>query len=46
LTSRISTGDFSTSLPSIARFFNNVIYFSVVVFRSELFFFRLSYFTR
>jgi hypothetical protein len=42
LAPRISIDDFLTSLPSIARFFSNVIGFSIVEFRSELFFFRPS----
>jgi hypothetical protein len=39
LAPRISIDDFPTSLPSIARFFSNVISFSIIEFRSKLFFF-------
>ena len=46
LAPRISIDNFPTSLPSIAGFFSNVIGFSIVEFRYELFFFRPSYFTR
>ena len=46
LARRILIDDFLTSLPSIAGFFSNVIGFSIVKFRSKLFFFRSSYFTR
>jgi hypothetical protein len=46
LAPRISIDDFPTSLPSIAEFFSNVIGFSIVKFRYELFSFRPSYFTR
>ena len=41
----ISIDNFLTSLPSIARFFSNIIGFLIVKFRSKLFFFRSSYFT-
>ena len=46
LAPRISIDDFPTSLPSIARFFSNVIGFSIVEFRYEFFSFWPSYFTR
>jgi hypothetical protein len=45
LAPKISIDDFSTSLPSIAGFFSNVIGFSIVEFRYKLFF-QPSYFTR